>query len=61
LQAAVVYTPFLQEVFSTTALNASDWLYCTAVASSVLWFSEMSKAITRARGTWRDHYFSSPH
>jgi Ca2+-transporting ATPase len=51
LQAAVVYTPFLQVAFSTTALNASDWLYCTAVASSVLWFSELRKVITRAHCT----------
>jgi P-type Ca2+ transporter type 2C len=47
LQAAAVYTPSLQEAFSTTALNASDWLCCTAVASSVLCFSEVSKALYR--------------
>ena len=43
--------PFLQQAFSTTALSAGDWLYCTAVASSVLWLRELSKAVTRARDT----------
>jgi P-type Ca2+ transporter type 2C len=27
LRAAVVYTPSLQEAFSTTGLTAGDWLY----------------------------------
>ena len=48
LHVAVVYVPFLQEAFATTALSASDWLFCTAVASSVLWLRELSKFITRA-------------
>jgi Ca2+-transporting ATPase len=51
LQAAVIYTPPLQEAFSTVALNVGDWLYCMAIASSVLCLSEISKALTRARGT----------
>jgi Ca2+-transporting ATPase len=48
LHAAVIYVPVLQEAFSTTALNAGDWLFCTAVASSVLWVRELSKRITQA-------------
>jgi Ca2+-transporting ATPase len=51
LHATVIYVPFLQQAFSTVALSPSDWLYCTAVASSVLWLREISKAITRARDT----------
>jgi len=47
LHAAVIYTPFLQRAFSTTALSLGDWLICTAVGSSVLWLRELSKAITR--------------
>jgi len=43
LQAAVVYLPFLQAAFGTTALGVSDWLLCTAVASSVLWVRELTK------------------
>jgi Ca2+-transporting ATPase len=41
LHAAVVYLPFLKQAFSTTALSAGDWLSCAAVASSVLWTSEL--------------------
>jgi Ca2+-transporting ATPase len=48
LHAAVVYLPFLQQAFSTTALSAGDWLTCAAVASSVLWTSELVKAARRA-------------
>jgi P-type Ca2+ transporter type 2C len=50
LHAAVVYVPFLQEAFSTSGLDAGDWLLCAAVASSVLWLRELSKVITRAMG-----------
>jgi P-type Ca2+ transporter type 2C len=48
LHAAVIYVPFLQQAFSTTAISLGDWLYCTAVASSVLWLRELSKAVLRA-------------
>jgi Ca2+-transporting ATPase len=47
LQAAVIYTPFLQEAFSTTSLSGGDWLICTAAASSVLWLCELRKAVAR--------------
>jgi len=43
LQTAVVYLPFLQVAFGTTALSLRDWLVCTAVASSVLWVRELTK------------------
>ncbi len=33
LQCAVLYTPFLQQAFSTVGLAAADWLQCIAVAS----------------------------
>ena len=49
LHAAVLYTPFLQQAFSTTSLDAGDWLRCAAVASSVLWLRELGKAFTRAK------------
>jgi Cation transport ATPase len=48
LQIAVIYTPFLQQAFSTVSLSAGDWLRCTIVASSVLWLRELSKLLTRA-------------
>ena len=47
LQFVVVYVPFLQNAFGTAPLSARDWLFCVAVASSVLWLREASKAIAR--------------
>lgn len=47
LQVAVVYTPVLQQAFSTVSLGARDWLVCTLVASSVLWLGELAKLIRR--------------
>jgi Ca2+-transporting ATPase len=49
LQVFVVHAPFLQRAFGTTALSGGDWLLCVAVASSVLWLREASKAVARAR------------
>jgi Ca2+-transporting ATPase len=43
LQLLVVYVPFLQRAFGTSALTAADWMFSTAVASSVLWLREISK------------------
>ncbi|MBC8140075.1 MAG: cation transporting ATPase C-terminal domain-containing protein, partial [Armatimonadetes bacterium] len=48
LQIVVIYTPFLQNAFSTVSLSGSDWLRCAGVASSVLWLREISKAVVRA-------------
>ena len=49
LQVVVVYTPFLQRAFSTERLTVSDWLRCTAVASSVLGARECEKFVRRQR------------
>ncbi len=49
LQVMVVHLPFLQRAFGTTALSAGDWALAFAVASSVLWLREASKAIARTR------------
>jgi P-type Ca2+ transporter type 2C len=49
LHVAVIYTPFLQNAFSTVALTWREWLLCIAVASSVLWLREVVKLFTRAR------------
>jgi Ca2+-transporting ATPase len=49
LHAAVIYIPVLQQAFSTVQLSASDWLFCAAVASSVLWPRELGKLITQTR------------
>jgi Ca2+-transporting ATPase len=43
LQVLVVYAPFLQRAFGTTGLSGGDWVFCVAVASTVLWLREASK------------------
>jgi len=48
LQWLVVAVPMLRRAFSTTPLTSSDWLWSTMVASSVLWFREIEKALRRA-------------
>ena len=53
LQVAVIYTPFLQETFSTVSLSFRDWLRCAAVASSVLWLRELGKLVMRVIGRSR--------
>jgi P-type Ca2+ transporter type 2C len=47
LQVVVVYVPFLERAFGTIALSARDWVFCVAVASSVLWLREASKVAAR--------------
>ena len=47
LQFGVLYTPFLQQAFSTVGLTAADWLQCAVVASSVLWLREAEKFVYR--------------
>jgi len=49
LQILVVYTPFLQRAFGTVSLSAQDWVFCTGIASSVLWLREVSKFLGRVR------------
>jgi len=49
LQVAVVHTPFLQKAFSTVPLAPRDWLVCAATGSSVLWVTELGKALLRLR------------
>jgi Ca2+-transporting ATPase len=50
LQVAVVHLAPLQTVFRTAPLSAMDWLVCTAMASAVLWASELLKLADRR---WR--------
>jgi P-type Ca2+ transporter type 2C len=50
LQVAVIYTPFLHAAFGTVPLNASDWLICIGIASSVLWLMELKKLALRLTG-----------
>lgn len=43
LQVAVVHVAFLNLAFGTVPLSATQWLVCLAMASGVLWFSELRK------------------
>jgi Ca2+-transporting ATPase len=47
LQGLVVHWPPAQEVFSTVALSAGDWLLCALVGSSVLILDELRKLLGR--------------
>jgi Cation transport ATPase len=47
LQIAVVDTPFLNDAFTTAPLSLEQWLVCIAMASTVLWVSELRKLALR--------------
>ncbi|MDB5842589.1 MAG: ATPase, type [Herminiimonas sp.] len=47
LQVAVVHLPFLNIAFQTVPLGIDQWLACAAMASLVLWFSELRKLLGR--------------
>ncbi|MCK4589622.1 MAG: calcium-translocating P-type ATPase, SERCA-type [Nanoarchaeota archaeon] len=49
LQIAVVYVPFLNQLFSTIPLSIGDWIVSIAVASSVLWFGEIYKLVFKQK------------
>ena len=48
LQLAVVNLQFLNLAFGTVPLQFGQWLLCAAMASVVLWFSELRKLVSRA-------------
>ncbi len=43
LQVAVVHLAFLNLAFGTVPLTTDQWMLCVAMASGVLWFSELEK------------------
>jgi len=49
LQLAVIYMPFLQNIFSTVVLTLSDWSKIIIVVSSVFWLEEIRKFIANRR------------
>ncbi len=49
LQMAVVHLSFLNLAFGTVPLTLQQWLLCAAMASGVLWYSELRKLVARAR------------
>ena len=52
LQVAVVHLAFLNQAFGTAPLSLQQWGVCIAMASGVLWFSELRKWGIRAFGDW---------
>jgi P-type Ca2+ transporter type 2C len=48
LQVAVVQLGFLNVAFHTVPLTFDQWWECAAMASVVLWFSEVRKLASRA-------------
>ena len=50
LQVAVVNLGFLNLAFGTVPLAFNQWLLCVAMASAVLWYSELRKLADRAWG-----------
>jgi Ca2+-transporting ATPase len=49
LKFVVVYIPFFNKIFSTVPLSIGDWIVSVAVASSVLWFGEIYKLVTKEK------------
>jgi P-type Ca2+ transporter type 2C len=47
LQVAVVHLAFLNIAFGTVPLTLEQWALCTAMASTVLWASELRKLVVR--------------
>jgi magnesium-transporting ATPase (P-type) len=45
--AAVVYSPFLQPIFSTAALKPEYWFYLYLLAPSVILIEEIRKYVTK--------------
>ena len=54
LQVAVVNLEFLNLAFGTVPLGFYQWLLCAAMASVVVWYSEMRKLVNRAWSRRRD-------
>jgi len=48
LQVAVVHLAFLNRAFGTAPLSLEQWGVCVAMASGVLWFTELRKWGLRA-------------
>ncbi len=53
LQIAVVYVPFMQNIFNTTALSFNEWIMIITIGSSIILVEEVRKLIERIRSTKR--------
>ena len=48
-QLAAIYTPFMQKILRTSALNLSDWMLILPVAASIIIIEELRKIIYRSK------------
>jgi magnesium-transporting ATPase (P-type) len=53
LQVAVIHLEWLNRAFGTAPLSIEQWGVCIAMASGVLWFSELRKWALRTRAKAR--------
>jgi len=60
LQVAVVHLPAMNMAFTTTPLTGGQWALCLAMASTVLWFSELRKLGLRRRRAARVRAAGAP-
>ena len=51
LQLAVIYVPFLQNLFKTNALSAGELLLSLVLSTVVFWAVELEKWLVRRGGT----------
>jgi P-type Ca2+ transporter type 2C len=56
LQMAVVYVPFLQDLFNTSALSVIDLTICLVLSTVVFWAVELEKLLARRRERPEDHF-----
>jgi Ca2+-transporting ATPase len=47
LQLLIIYNPFFQVIFKTTALKIQDWFYIILIASSIILVEEIRKLVIR--------------
>ncbi|RZL88509.1 MAG: cation-translocating P-type ATPase, partial [Variovorax sp.] len=60
LQVAVVHLSFLNLAFGTVPLALDQWLLCLAMASVVLWYSELRKWVSRRSRLHAPRYTTAP-
>jgi len=56
LHLFAVYTPFMQKILHTTALNITDWIIIITVALSIVLVEEVRKLIVRVRASKKQVY-----
>jgi Ca2+-transporting ATPase len=49
LQMAVIYIPFMQDIFSTQALTLNELLLCLGLSTIVFWAVEIEKWVKRIK------------